>query len=139
MLVLYWLSKYGFECAKVDHTGIDLIARNPTNDEVMGISVKSRSRNIGKGDTALSVSNDNFVKIDTACEAFNCVPYFAVVIDSDDKIRMYILKKEKLLFYAPKGKTVASWKMSQKHLDKYELDSEIIKVEFNHETKKWWT
>jgi len=25
-LVLYWLSKYGFECASVDHTGIDLIA-----------------------------------------------------------------------------------------------------------------
>jgi len=28
-LVLYWLSKHGFECAKVDHTGIDLIANNP--------------------------------------------------------------------------------------------------------------
>ena len=30
-LVLYWLSKYGFECAPVDHTGIDIIARNPHN------------------------------------------------------------------------------------------------------------
>jgi hypothetical protein len=38
-LILYWLSKYGFECAKVDHTGIDLLARNPVNDELMGISV----------------------------------------------------------------------------------------------------
>src|ERR1019366_7089243 len=46
-LVLYWLSKHGFECARVDHTGIDLIARNPHSDEVMGISVKSRSRNPG--------------------------------------------------------------------------------------------
>lgn len=27
-LVLYWLSKYGFECALVDHTGIDIIANN---------------------------------------------------------------------------------------------------------------
>ena len=26
-LILYWLSKYGFECALVDHTGIDIIAR----------------------------------------------------------------------------------------------------------------
>jgi hypothetical protein len=25
-LILYWLSKYGFECALVDHTGIDIIA-----------------------------------------------------------------------------------------------------------------
>ena len=43
-LVLYWLSKYGFECARIDHTGIDLIARNPHMHELMGISVKSRSR-----------------------------------------------------------------------------------------------
>lgn len=28
-LVMYWQSKYGFECAKVDYTGIDIIARNP--------------------------------------------------------------------------------------------------------------
>lgn len=38
-LVLYWLSKYGFECAPVDHTGIDIIARNPHTQEVLGISV----------------------------------------------------------------------------------------------------
>lgn len=25
-LVLYWLSRQGYECARVDHTGIDLIA-----------------------------------------------------------------------------------------------------------------
>jgi hypothetical protein len=42
-LVLYWLSKHGFECARVDHTGLDLIARNPNTEEVMGISVKSRT------------------------------------------------------------------------------------------------
>jgi Holliday junction resolvase-like predicted endonuclease len=46
-LVLYWLSKYGFECARVDHTGIDIIARNPHTQELMGISVKSRCRTKG--------------------------------------------------------------------------------------------
>lgn len=44
-LILYWLSKYGFECARVDHTGMDLIARNPSNNELMGISVKSKLAN----------------------------------------------------------------------------------------------
>jgi len=34
-LVLYWLSRSGFECARVDHTGIDLIARNPDTNEFM--------------------------------------------------------------------------------------------------------
>lgn len=69
-LVLYWLSKYGFECAHVDHVGIDLIARNPHSGELMGISVKSRSRNEGKEGQYLSIPNDNFDKIEAACGAF---------------------------------------------------------------------
>ena len=46
-LVLYWLSRDGFECASIDHTGIDLLARNCRTGKLMGISVKSRSRKKG--------------------------------------------------------------------------------------------
>jgi len=88
-LVLYWLSKYGFECAFVDHTGIDIIAKNTCTGEVMGISVKSRSRNIGKETTYLTISNENFDKATAACEAFGCVPYFAIVVDAGEHIRCY--------------------------------------------------
>ena len=91
-LVLYWLSKHGFECASIDHTGIDLIARNPFNYEVMGISVKSRSRNEGTEGQYLSVPNDNFVKVDKACKAFNCMPYFAFVIDELTLINVFIIR-----------------------------------------------
>jgi Holliday junction resolvase-like predicted endonuclease len=63
MLVLYWLSKYGFECAKVDHTGIDIIARNPHSKEVMGISVKSRTRNAGKEKDVVNLLADDFKKL----------------------------------------------------------------------------
>jgi hypothetical protein len=35
-LVLYWLTKYGFECAYGDHLRVDIIARNPNNKELMG-------------------------------------------------------------------------------------------------------
>jgi hypothetical protein len=52
--VLYWLSKYGIECAPVDHTGIDIIARIPHTQEIMGISVKSRSRREGKENAYLT-------------------------------------------------------------------------------------
>ena len=58
-LVLYWLSKHGFECARVDHTGIDIIAKRPHMDEVMGISVKSRSRTPGKEKTYVRIPNDD--------------------------------------------------------------------------------
>ena len=80
-LVLYWLSKYGFECASFDHTGIDIIARNRYTQEVIGVSVKSRSRNKGTEDDSISISNDNFAKAEAACAAFRCGPYFAIVVD----------------------------------------------------------
>jgi Holliday junction resolvase-like predicted endonuclease len=55
-IVLYLLSRHGFECARVDHTGIDLIARRPNSKEVLGISVKSRSRQTGTENSHLALS-----------------------------------------------------------------------------------
>lgn len=137
-LVLYWLSKYGFECANVDHTGIDIIANNPITKEVMGISVKSRSRNEGKEGQYLSIPNENFEKVDDACKAFNCKPYFAIVIDEKSTISVFILSKEKLLNYFPMRKTVVGWKMTKSWLKKYEEDKEIIKIKFDYKTSDWW-
>jgi len=137
-LILYWLSKYGFECANVDHTGIDIIARNPVTNELMGISVKSRSRNDGKEGQYLSIPNENFKKVEKACETFACNPYFALLIDEEDKIKVYILRMEKLLKYFPMKKLVAGWKMSKKWISIYNTDEEIIKIEFSYKTKDWW-
>jgi hypothetical protein len=137
-LILYWLSKYGFECANVDHTGIDIIAKNPITKELMGISVKSRSRNEGKEGQYLSIPNDNFKKVEDACKTFACKPYFAIVIDEENKIKVYILKMEKLLAYFPMKKLVAGWKMSKKWINIYDKDKEIIKIEFEYNTKDWW-
>ena len=137
-LVLYWLSKHGFECASVDHTGIDLIARNPVTKELMGISVKGRSRDIGKEREYLNIPNDNFEKVDKACEAFGCFPYFAILIDSGDSIIIFILSKGKLLNMFPQGKSVSVWKMGNNDLAKYKKDKEIIIIEFKHKTLNWW-
>lgn len=90
-LVLYWLSKHGFECALVDHTGLDIIARHRYTGRLMGISVKSRSRNAGTEDTYISIPNENFTKLTKACEAFGCEPYFAIVVDAADLISVFIL------------------------------------------------
>lgn len=137
-LILYWLSKYGFECAKVDHTGIDLIARNSITNELMGISVKCRSRNEGKEGSYLSIPNDNILKIDNACKAFDCKPYFALVIDEEDTIKVFVLSKDKLLSYFPMGQGVIAWKMTKAWIDKYNVDNEIIKIDFQYKTKNWW-
>ena len=95
--VLYWLSKHGYECARVDHTGIDLIARSPHSDDVLGISVKCRSRYDGTENDSINLPADGFEKAKTACEAFRCVPYYAILVDGVDLIRSIIIKKTHLL------------------------------------------
>lgn len=137
-LVLYWLSKHGFECAQVDHTGIDLIARNPLTGEFMGISVKSRSRSSGTEGTAVSITKGNFTKAEAACKAFGCIPYFALVVDAAGLIRAYLLPMSRLLEIYPVGKSVCSWSMRQKALDAYDADPAIKRFTFDASTERWW-
>jgi len=137
-LILYWLSKYGFETALVDHTGIDIIARNPHNNELMGISVKSRSRNIGKEESYITIPNKNFPKVEAACKAFGCTPYFAIVVDADNRIYSFILSMEHLLSIFPKAKLAVGWRMTKNWIDLYRKDKEIMIFEFSHHTHRWW-
>lgn len=97
-LVLYWLSKYGFECARVDHTGIDLIARTPKNGVRMGISVKSRSRIQGREKDNVRVEVEQLRKAAAASETFGCTPYMAIVVDGGNLIRCFVLPLK--TFYA---------------------------------------
>ncbi|HUT25271.1 MAG TPA: hypothetical protein VM492_13080 [Sumerlaeia bacterium] len=138
-LILYWLSKYGFECAPVDHTGIDIIARNPDTREIMGISVKSRSRSEGAEDEYVHIPNENFAKAEAACAAFGCVPYFAIVVDAGDTIRGFLLSMRRLLTMFPRRKTASGWKMKDTHLKTYAEDPEIMAFEFKTKTTRWWT
>lgn len=137
-LVLYWLSKHGFECAQVDHTGIDLIARNPHSGELLGISVKSRSRSTGTEGTSVNISNDNFAKAEAACQAFGCVPYFAILVDAGQVIAAYLLPMSRLLEIYPMGKRVSSWSMRPKAIAAYEADPKILRFSFATNTGRWW-
>lgn len=138
-LILYWLSKHGFECAQVDHTGIDLIARNPYTKELMGISVKGRSRTPGTESSYIGVRNDDLDKVDNACMAFGCVPYFAFLSDGKYRIDVYIVSKPLLLKTHPKGQTIVQWKMTNKHIEQYRTSKEIISFQFKYETLNWWS
>ena len=138
-LILYWLSKYGFECANVDHTGIDLIASNRRTKEVMGISVKSRCRLAGREDEYLRIPGDDFDKAKAACDAFHCVPYFAIVIDTGHCIRGFLISMQHLLHLYPLTSSGVGWKMTDAHLQQYADDSEIMAFEMHAETTRWWT
>lgn len=137
-LVLYWLSKYGFECAYVDHVGMDIIARNPHTSEVMGISVKSRSRNTGKEGTTLNIKNTDLTKLGNACSTFACVPYFAIVTDEHDLIRVHLLTLAHLTRIHPPGASVVLWKCRAANLDAYDKDPFIRSFRFSTKTTTWW-
>jgi len=137
-LVLYLLSKHGFECSYVDHTGIDILARNPHTNELMGISVKGRSRNKGKEGTNVGIPKGNFKKVDDACETFGCIPYFAIVVDEKEKIYTFIISEKELLKLRPPGKTTWAWAMGEKSLKKYYANDNIKIFEFNYRIHNWW-
>jgi Holliday junction resolvase-like predicted endonuclease len=140
-LVLYWLSKHGFECAQVDHTGIDLIARNPHTDELMGISVKCSSREMGREEASLRIDADHFAKVAQACVAFGCVPYYAIVIDAIAFIRCFITPMEHVRALFGTGGGGANWKVrtGPGHLDRLMSDPEVMIFGFQSETVRWWS
>ena len=137
-LILYWLSKHGLECARVDHVGMDLIARREGTARPMGISVKARSRNPGTEGTYLSIPNENFAKLEAACAAFGCDPYFAIMVDEADHISAFVMSAAVLGEIHPQRERVCSWKMSAAWLQRYQADSRIIKFGFASSTSQWW-
>jgi hypothetical protein len=137
-LLLYWLSKHGFECASVDHTGIDLLARNPVTNELMGISVKSRTRTPGTEAEHVSIPIGNFAKTLRACEAFGCAPYFAIVCDAANVIRVFIASLMTVQRLSPPGERVSAWKMTPAALDDYYADPGVMIFEMKTRHHRWW-
>jgi Holliday junction resolvase len=136
-LVLYWLSKHGFECARVDHTGLDLIARNPHTEELMGISVKARSRNTGTEETHIKIDRSNVPKLKAACTAFGCVPYFAIVVDAAAAIRCFVITLDYLVELSGKRQELGIG-MRLKDIERYYADEQIIVFQFESKTLRWW-
>jgi Holliday junction resolvase-like predicted endonuclease len=132
--VLYFLSKYGYECARVDHTGIDLIAKKKnSNEQMLGISVKGKSRRPGRETSTITIDESHVTKVKQACEHFNCVPYFAFVVDAGKEINIFIVSLDKILkIFPPKSKSI-SWSLTPKNIQKYEQDPEIQMIRLNYQ------
>ena len=137
-LVLYWLSRSGFECARVDHTGIDLIARRPRSDERLGISVKSRSRVPGTEADSVNIGGPgDLAKVAAACDAFQCVPYFAIVVDAAPRMSVFLLSMEHLTRLYPARTGLISWSMTPSRVKQYLADSSIRSLHFVIDSEKW--
>jgi hypothetical protein len=128
-LTLYLLSRYGFECAHVDHTGIDIIARHPHSSLRMGISVKSRSRNPGTEKTGIIINAKDFTLAKKACRAFGCELYFSIVVDRGKALNVFLLPEKRLKKIGRTKTGRAYWPMHQKAMLRYEKDPLIARCD----------
>jgi hypothetical protein len=128
-LILYWLSKNGYECARVDHTGIDIIAAKPGAKRRWGISVKCRSRAEGTENSYLGIPVTDFDKVGAACDAFGCTPFIALVIDMGQRVLAFILSVEYFKTIAPPRRRVSAWSMVPKRVNEYLADPKILSFE----------
>ena len=90
-----WLSRSGFEAAVVDHTGLDVVSFNPSTDRRLGITVKSRTRNVGTEATHVNIFSYREGKNDRqrlveACRSFGCEPWIAVYVETQCSADLYL-------------------------------------------------
>src|ERR1039458_8048564 len=111
-IVLYLLSRHGFECGRVDRTGTE--------------------------NSHLALPHEGFVKAKAACDAFGCTPYLALVIDAGDRIRVFLLSLRHLQKLFPGGRKVSAWQMSDAFLKKYYADPRIAIFELATRGEKWF-
>ena len=143
-VVLNWLSRSGFDVCLVDHTGLDIIAYHRETKKRLGISVKSRARNVGKEHTHVNIlsyqkeKNDRQKLLD-ACEAFACEPYLAVYVETIDSADLYLtsLAHHDEKYRAREGRALDDWKMGKKQAKEYDKDPHVKHVSMDFRTTNW--
>lgn len=143
-LILYFLSKSNYEPAFVDYTGIDIIAYEKTDNERIGVSVKSRSRTMQRPIDGLKVEGSDYQKIIDSCEYFGAKAYICFVIDvpSTEKsgtIHLFLMPIITLLNYHSKFKYGESFtfSISPSNIEKYNRDLSIKKLKFDYTSQDW--
>jgi hypothetical protein len=143
-VLLNWLSRSGFEVCLLDHTGIDVIAYHPPTKRRLGITVKSRTRNVGKENTHVNIlscrkgKNDR-KKVTDACDAFACDPWIAVYVETLESADLYLTSlahyDERYRF--KKGRAIDNWKMGKKYAEQYDKDPQVKHVRMAFHTTHW--
>ncbi|MEM2934820.1 MAG: hypothetical protein QXF32_00435 [Candidatus Thermoplasmatota archaeon] len=139
-LICNWLSRSGFEVTRVDHTGLDVIAYNPSTKKRIGITVKSRTRNVGKEEDEVNVfkkgkkGKDDRQKLLDACKYFACEPWIAIYVETLEYADLYLTSLEN---YDKKYSGKNNWKMEEKYKEQYEKDPNIKHVRIQFDGNGW--
>jgi Holliday junction resolvase len=144
-LICNWLSRSGFEVARVDHTGLDIVAFNPSTNERLGITVKSRTRRPGREQAPVNVfsyqgNKDDRAKLLAACRTFACEPWVAVYVEADESADLYLtsLAQYDEKYRGGNARAIDDWKMTRKLREQYDADAEVKHIRIRFEFTHWW-
>ena len=143
-LLCNWLSRSGFEVTVVDHTGIDIVAYNPTNRQRFGITVKSRTRLKGTEKESVNIlsyqkgKNDRQKVLD-ACRAFACEPWIAIYVESKSSADLFLLslKHYDKTYRGKADRAIDTWKMGEKYKKPYENDRCVKHIHMDFSGNFW--
>ncbi len=143
-LVLYFLSKYGFEIIHANQVGIDVIASKDSTG-VIGIGVVMASKLEGNESEGRTLKGSLYNKIVNTCEKFNCEPWIAIVFDipgnESGSIKIVLMKLEKFVTkdfypYFKEGKDI-NVRSSEKNLERLRSDPDVFNISMNYDKSKW--
>ena len=143
LAVCNWLSRSGFEVARIDHTGIDVIAYNPRTRQRLGITIKSRTRTEGSENASVSLfsyrnGKDDRKKALAACEAFGCDPWLAVYVEATDDADIFLTSLANYdAKYRRPGAATDDWKMMPEQRREYAADRAIKHVRIIFDKHNW--
>lgn len=132
-LILYWLSKNGFETALLDHTGIDLLAYHSKTKRRLGISVKTRTRKTGTEKEGVYLKVGEIGKIKDACKAFEAEPFVGIVIDKINQIELFVISLDAIIKINNVSTTYINIKVKESDIQKYKQQSDLLYVKLDYE------
>ena len=143
-LLCNWLSRSGFEVTIIDHTGIDIVAYNPSARQRLGISVKSRTRQTSQEASSVNIfsyqkNKDDRQKVLDACEAFACEPWIGIYVELRDSADIFLLSLEHYdrRYRGNAERAIDDWKMGEKYRKEYARDADIKQIHMKFVNKSW--
>lgn len=126
----------------VDHTGIDVVAFDPRSGNLLGITVKSRTRNAGAEREHITIfreKNQDRAKVSAACKAFNCDPWIGVYVETEQAADLFLLslKHFDTVYRGAKASRVDAWSMGGRNLARYAQDSDVHHIHFQFAPDHW--
>jgi hypothetical protein len=130
------LSRSGLEVARVDHTGMDVLASDLKTGKRLGITVRSRTRMSGREGNAVTLfrPKEGRGALLEACKAFKAEPWLAIYIETEKGADLYLTSLE---HYDKQYEGSSNWKMGKQMRDKYQGDPGVDHVSIELHAPRW--